>query len=177
MTTTATILDHIESAARSRPAISEALADARKIHVAVMVQPYIDYILDGTKTIESRFTKTRQPPYGMVQPSDIILFKESSGPIRGCALVRTTNYFVLDNTPIDDLMTEYGTQIAALPAFWRQKADARYATLLGLARVRSCDPFDIPKRDPRSWLVIDCEATEGDESRKALTATDGCEPP
>lgn len=159
MTTTATILDHIERAARSRPAIFQLLSGARQLHVAVMVQPYLDYVLDGSKTIESRFTKTRQAPFGRAQPSDLVLFKESSGPVRGCALVQTTNYFVLADTPIAALRTEYGAEIAALPTFWREKADARYASLLGLVRVRSCDPFNIPKRDPRGWIVLDREAT------------------
>ena len=36
------------------------------VHLAILLEPYLQYILDGTKTVESRFSKNRIAPYKMV---------------------------------------------------------------------------------------------------------------
>ena len=46
------------------------------VHLAILLEPYLQYILDGTKTVESRFSKNRIAPYNMVEPGDVVLLKK-----------------------------------------------------------------------------------------------------
>ena len=47
------------------------------LHLAVFLEPYLRYILEGKKTVESRFSGRRIAPYGNVQCDDVILLKRS----------------------------------------------------------------------------------------------------
>ena len=53
------------------------------IHVAILKPNYIRDILAGDKTIESRFTKTNQPPHGRVAVGERLFLKASGGPFHG----------------------------------------------------------------------------------------------
>src|SRR4051794_23702908 len=66
------------------------------LHLAVFVEPYLDYVLSGRKTIESRFSVVRCPPYRRVQPGDAVLLKASGGPVVGLCQVRQTWFYRLD---------------------------------------------------------------------------------
>jgi len=59
----------------------------RGIHLAVLVEPYLSLILDGKKTIESRFSINRHAPFEQVQRGDVLILKRSSGPIEGLCTV------------------------------------------------------------------------------------------
>ena len=62
-------------------------------HLAIIHQPYIDLILGGTKTIESRFTKVKCPPYEKVKEGDLVYMKEPDGLVLGQFTVAKTEYF------------------------------------------------------------------------------------
>src|SRR5690349_15466295 len=53
------------------------------LHLAVMQEPFLGYVLEGRKTVESRFAKRRGAPYQCVLPGDAVLLKRVSGPIVG----------------------------------------------------------------------------------------------
>src|ERR1700731_133584 len=62
----------------------EARNDAervRNLHLAVFVEPFLSFLLEGRKTIESRFSIHRRPPFECVRKGDIVLVKASGGPI------------------------------------------------------------------------------------------------
>jgi hypothetical protein len=46
----------------------------RGTHLAVMTGHYLERLLDGTKTIESRFTRHRVAPFERVADGDVIFF-------------------------------------------------------------------------------------------------------
>ena len=52
-------------------------------HLAILAPGWIEPILDGSKTIESRFTKVRCAPYGKIHADDLVYMKESGGPVKG----------------------------------------------------------------------------------------------
>ena len=58
----------------------------RNNHLVILKTEYIKAILEGRKTIESRFTKTRREFFGRVSPGDKVFLKVSSGPV--CATAR-----------------------------------------------------------------------------------------
>lgn len=123
-----------------------------RLHIAVMVEPFLSLVFEGRKTVESRFSHHRIAPYRQVQPQDIVLMK--AGPIVGCFTVAWVSDIDLTQTPIQHIATTYGSGICGDADFWRQKADKRYATLLGITSVRRLSPLSISKADRRAWLTL-----------------------
>ena len=57
------------------------LFNSKAIHLAIVNDPYYKYILEGTKTIESRFSNNRVAPYNKISPNDIVLMKKAGRSI------------------------------------------------------------------------------------------------
>src|ERR1700686_1163065 len=68
----------------------------RGIHLAVLVEPYLSLILDGKKTIESRFSTNRHAPFEQVQRGDVLILKRSSGPVEGLCTVSDAWFYQLN---------------------------------------------------------------------------------
>ena len=47
-----------------------------KCHLGVFTEPYLTYMLDGKKTIESRFSKNKILPYNQISKDDIVIVKK-----------------------------------------------------------------------------------------------------
>src|SRR5688572_10035738 len=56
-------------------------ADRVRIHLAVFIEPYLEFVLDGTKTVESRFSINRCVPFERANEGDIVLLKRSGGSV------------------------------------------------------------------------------------------------
>jgi hypothetical protein len=124
-------------------------------HLAVLKAGYLDAILTGAKTVESRLARVRTPPYHAVEPGDVIWFKVSRGPVLARATAGTVRYFD-DLTParIKKLKSRYGRDIMGTDEFWAGRLDCRYATLIWLEDVHPVEPF-LPKfRLAGPWLVL-----------------------
>ncbi len=125
------------------------------LHLAVFVEPYLGYLLDGRKTVESRFSLRRSPPYGRVDHGDLVLLKRTGGPILGlCEIAETWNY-QLDSPSWSVIRAEFTEALCAQdPAFWQARQSASFATLMRVAAVRALPPIHLPKRDRRGWVVL-----------------------
>jgi hypothetical protein len=142
------------------------LADERVgLHVAVMVEPFLTHLLEGRKTIESRFSQRATQPYGRVSVGDLVLLK--SGPVVGSFLVATVQNLTLDAQVLAHLEQTHSEAICADENFWKDRATKRYATLLGVRQVRTLPPVPIPKRDMRGWVVLR-EAHSGSRPQQQL---------
>ena len=64
-----------------------------KYHLAILTPGWIDLILDGTKTIESRFTRVRCAPFRKVHEGDSVYLKESGGLVKGMFTVAKVETF------------------------------------------------------------------------------------
>lgn len=126
------------------------------IHLAVLVEPFLGYILDGTKTIESRFAVRRFAPYGHVAAGDIVFLKAASGPVVGVCVVEQTWYFELDAQRVAAIRKKFGKAMRAdTTAFWTQRKDATFASLMEIREVRALPvPLQCPKKDRRGWVVL-----------------------
>lgn len=133
------------------------MAKTKKKHLAILNQPFLDLILEGKKTIESRFTKVRCAPYGAVEEGDIILLKESGGPVLGeFTAGRVETFDGLDMEVLATLAARYERRICseADPDFWQKRCDVRYATLIYVTKpIRYDKSFLYPKRDRRGWIA------------------------
>jgi hypothetical protein len=140
------------------------------IHLAVFVEPFLGYVLDGSKTVESRFSVNRTPPYGKVCKGDAILLKQSGGPVVGIASVQTVWSYHLDVDSLRFIRERFARALCVQdPGFWKQKASAAYATLMAIHQVLAVEDIPWEKRDRRGWVVVQGPQTphcfRGDDER------------
>jgi dephospho-CoA kinase len=125
------------------------------VHLAVFVEPFLQFVLDGRKTIESRFSSVRCPPYGCVRTGDVVLLKRTGGPVVGLCEVGETWSYTLDRNSWSVIRREFTEALCAQdPEFWTSRAHASYATLMRVRNVRSIHPIRWEKRDRRGWVVL-----------------------
>jgi len=130
----------------------EAISPQTNIHIAVMSEPFLTYVFNGKKTVESRFSLHKVAPFNKVHVGDSVLLK--AGLVVGCFTVGWVKYFDLTSLPIQMIAANYNEAICGSPDFWRGKSTKRYATLVGVTKVRRLTSIAIKKRDRRGWVSI-----------------------
>lgn len=65
------------------------------IHLGIFSEPYLTYMLDGKKTIESRFSKNRILPYNQISKEDVVIVKKFSGDVLAYFTVKEVLFFSL----------------------------------------------------------------------------------
>lgn len=138
--------------------INEVLSghSCRSIHLAIFIEPYLQYILEGKKTVESRFSKPKIAPYERAKKGDIILLKATGGPIVGVCQISDVSFYELDSGVLLEIQREFTAMLCAEdPEFWKQRESAVYASLIRLKAVREIRPMKFYKTDRRGWIVID----------------------
>lgn len=126
------------------------------VHLAIVDSHTLTMILDGNKTVETRFSLTKSAPFGRIKPGDIILFKISGGAIAGVARAsRVKSYCDLTEDLVQFLEEQFNDAIQAKRDYWQKKKTARYGTLVELTDVRKARPTSMPfkKKDKRGWVV------------------------
>lgn len=138
------------------------------IHLGVFVEPYLNYILEGKKTVESRFSINKCAPYNKVNSGDVILLKKSGGPIVAIARIAKAWSYNLDINSWKEIKTDFINELCIQdPNFWEIKKNATYATLMTLEYVQEIAPIEFKKRDRRGWLILN------DVSKKKQLKIDG----
>lgn len=126
-----------------------------RIHLAIFVEPFLTYVLDGSKTVESRFSITRRAPFKQVEPGDLVLIKRSGGPVVGSFEVDQVWSYTLDPKSWSEVKAVFADALRAQdPDFWKSRAAARFATLMRVRQVKQFSPFNIDKRDMRGWVIL-----------------------
>lgn len=138
-----------------------------KRHVVILAKEYFgaksiyEMILDGTKTIESRWSMHECAPYQKVEPGDLLLLKESGRPVTACATAAKVAYYELTPSLVDELRLQYGKEIGAEDAAaWESTRDKRYGTLIWLADVHKITPIFVPRAHGAGWIIMDDDAGE-----------------
>jgi hypothetical protein len=127
-----------------------------QLHLAIFVEPYLTFILEGKKTVESRFSSVRCAPYGNVSTGDLILLKKAGGPVSGICRVDSAWFYEVDRTSLKEIRREFAAQICAADSdFWSAREGKSFATLISLADVKKLPEFTVNKRDRRGWVTID----------------------
>jgi hypothetical protein len=124
------------------------------IHLAVFVEPYLSFVLEGKKTIDSRFSVHRHAPFEQVRKGDLLVLKQSSGPICGVCRVSHAWYYRLDPTTWCEIERYASALCMDDSVFWAKKREASFATLIHLEDVIRIPEIAINKVDPRSWVVL-----------------------
>lgn len=131
------------------------------IHLAVFVEPFLGYVLDGSKSVESRFSVNRCAPYGRVHRGDVLLLKRAGGGVVGIARVVTVWFYHLDEASWSMIRETFSAALRAQdPDFWEKRRNATCATLMRIDRVLAFKPIRWEKRDRRGWVVLQASEEE-----------------
>jgi ASC-1-like (ASCH) protein len=133
-------------------------------HVAIMNKKMglIDKILDGRKTIESRWYKNRTAPWGKIKEGETIYFKDSGGLIRARAEVKKVKFFEnLTIHIIKQIVDKWGGE--GLIDIQNKKVeewakDKNYCILIWLTKVRRVEKFEINKSGfgtGAGWITVE----------------------
>ena len=114
-----------------------------RVHLAILCEPYLQWILQGKKTIESRFSVRQGLPYRRVSIGDILLLKRTSGPVVAYCSVEAVIYAT--RKPED--------------LYWQLhqfSKDTKYATLMRVHQVQHLDPIEVGRArgDRRPWIIL-----------------------
>lgn len=143
--------------------------DYGKIHVAIMVEPFLSYILNGEKTIESRFSKKRISPFEKVERKDIIFLKQSGGGIRAVFEAgEVLSFDQLDPQKILDLRKHYNNRICGSEEFWARKNFSVYATLIEIKELFSLEEIKVSGKNRQSWITLDTAIQHNPDIAKAF---------
>jgi ASC-1-like (ASCH) protein len=126
-----------------------------KSHLVILKKHYLDKILDGSKTVESRLLKAAFAPFGFVSAGDRLFFKQSSGPVCAVAQAADVREF-RDLTPakISALKAEFNHLVLGGDDYWNLKSDSRFAIFIWLKDIKRIKPVWINKKDWRAWVVL-----------------------
>jgi hypothetical protein len=152
-------LRDVLAAAEPEPAWAGAIEEllrvpGRGMHLAVFVEPYLQFILDRTKTVESRFSRRRCPPFGRVCEGDVILLKRAAGPVMGLCTVSDVWSYHVDPRTLTEIRDRFGAAIQPQNGFWEDHREAAFATLMRIEGARTLPDIRVPKRDRRGWVVL-----------------------
>ena len=124
-------------------------------HLCVLREPYVTFILDGRKTIESRFQNTKALPFQKVASGDILFLKRFGGSLRGLVLAGCTQYHgPMEDGEAETLLRKHRTALAIGESFISEKKNSKYASLLSILDRTATDHIPCTKADERAWVVL-----------------------
>jgi len=131
-------------------------------HIAIMNKKWrlIPKILDGSKTIESRWYVNRIKPWDNVKSGDRIYFKDAGEPVTVRTKVSKVLQFEgLNKEKFEYIMDNYAKDIQILTweydEYYKSK---KYCILVFLKDVESIEPFNISKEgfgNACAWMCVD----------------------
>lgn len=129
-----------------------------KKHLAIFKKGVGERILDGTKKIETRFSKMKLAPFLQISAGDLVYIKPTGKDIIGQFRVKKVHFYDgLEKEDIEDIRLKYGGYIAADEEYWERKKTSKYASLIFIGQTTPfiTAPIKIPKKDLRGWVILD----------------------
>lgn len=124
------------------------------MHLGIFTEPYLTYILNGTKTIESRFSKNKILPYNQISSDDIVLLKKSGSDVVAYFTIKKVMFFDLNYISINEIKDRYNEKLCVEEDFWISKSNSNYATLIIINKVVKLKPFHIDKKGMQTWIKL-----------------------
>jgi hypothetical protein len=126
------------------------------VHLAILIEPYLQLILSGKKTVESRFSLNRIAPFGVAKAGDVLVLKRAGGPVLGICEVTKSHFYHLDPVVFSEIRRRFERRVCPMEAdFWERRRVKRFASLLELGMVTSVTPVRLEKRDRRPWVILE----------------------
>ncbi|MBU0640829.1 MAG: hypothetical protein KKB50_18340 [Planctomycetes bacterium] len=113
-------------------------------------------LADGSKRIESRFTRSKRLPYNRVSVGDHIHFKLTGGSIIGTyAATRVVQLERLTPARIRRLRARYNGGIRASASYWYSRRRARFAVLIWITPLPTPPAAPpVPRQYGSAWFRI-----------------------
>ncbi|MFA5838338.1 MAG: hypothetical protein WC849_00120 [Candidatus Paceibacterota bacterium] len=134
-------------------------------HVAIMKKSwgFIPKILSGEKTIESRWYKNKLAPWGKIQKSDEVYFKNSGELVSTQAVVSNyTQYSDLTPKKVEKILDEHYKEIGISKEekkdFFIKIKNKKYCILIFIKNPHEIKPFNINKKGfgmMSAWISVD----------------------
>ncbi len=126
------------------------------LHLAIMREPFLGELLAGRKTMESRLSRVRCAPWGQIERDDLVAVKAAGGAVMAVFLAGEVQSVELHRrSTLEAVRLQHSEALRATEAaFWGERAEARYATLIRVAAVIPIKPLAFHRRDPRGWVVL-----------------------
>lgn len=125
-----------------------------KIHLALMVEPYLSLILSGKKTIESRFSKKKIIPFNNISKGDIVILKKTGGGLAAVFEAGDIHFIQIESaTDLKEIKENYGNALCLEDEFWERKKDAKYVSLINITHMQAISSIVVKKANRQSWLT------------------------
>ncbi|OGC45511.1 hypothetical protein A2V49_04770 [candidate division WWE3 bacterium RBG_19FT_COMBO_34_6] len=134
-------------------------------HVAIMKKQWnlSPKILEGAKTVESRWYKHKIAPWNKIKIGDAIYFKDSGNPITIRAVVSKVIQFEIENNQqAFNIMNKYSMDDLGTKTLSKDInnyiSDKNYAIFIHFSKVKKVKPFEIDKKGfgmQCSWLTVE----------------------
>lgn len=127
-------------------------------HLAIFSGGLATAVLDGQKTVDFRFSKSKIAPYLKLQKGDVVLIKNVSEPVIGQVEVDNVLYFDdLSRVQLQKIKSDYLKESALdQSAFDNFRQGANYLSIIFFKQPRRfiC-PLKIDKKDRHGWMIIE----------------------
>ncbi|HXC35284.1 MAG TPA: ASCH domain-containing protein [Candidatus Acidoferrales bacterium] len=124
------------------------------LHLAIFREPYLTFIMEGKKKIETRFAKRPCPPFEKVSTGDVVLLKPVGGDVVGVCEIEQVWFYHLDPEAFAFIKDHFGEMICpADGSFWTERESKNVATLMLVKNVVPISDLRIEKRDRRGWVT------------------------
>ncbi len=139
------------------------------LHVALIKRRFGLSLLDGSKTVECRLTRTARQPYRNIFANESIYFKQTGGFYLARARVQKILFFDdLNPKKIAQLKKKYNCLIGADDAYWENKMDAKYASLIFLKAIEQVHTGpSIERSQGNAWFILPDAAIKSSTQSKA----------
>jgi ASC-1-like (ASCH) protein len=134
-------------------------------HLAIMRKNWklTDKILNGKKKIESRWYKSKYPPWDRIRTGDVVYFKDSGEPVAiKSEVAKVIQFSNLTPQKVKELLEKYGDddgiEKAEIPKFLKVFKNKKYGILIFLKNPERVEPFEINKTGfgiMSAWISVD----------------------
>lgn len=111
-------------------------------------------MLDGKKTVESRFSKNRILPYKQISKDDVVIVKKSGGDIVAYFTIKEVIFYDLNAVSIDEIKSNYQSRLRVDESFWIGKKDCNWESLIFIDKIFKIKPFRINKKGMQAWVKL-----------------------
>ena len=125
-------------------------------HIAILKQPFFDMVMNGTKTIESRWSMKKVAPYSKIKKGDTIYLKQTGKDIVAKTTVGKVKFYELDPNVVEQIRQQYGSEIGTdYFKDWAATLNKRYCTLIWLGNIKKIEPIIPPRSHGAGWIILD----------------------
>lgn len=151
----ARVICDVVAAFADRGDVSPALLRCRRLHLALMREPWASWVEDGSKLLESRWGKVRCAPHNCIDAGDVIVWKRTGGDVYGMSCVKQANtHEFRGESDVRGYVRNFHAEIR-IPDDPRPYLDKQVVTLIFLGPFVAT-PKPIPCKPPgrAGWIVL-----------------------